>query len=236
MCARVCGCSALCWQWDIFFRSLQLAEMAAQQFENYSRDLKQILVAYSNGVNDGAASLRMKPIQFKMMGIKFEPWTPIDTILTLDLMSLLMASDYQLEPLRTQLAAVFGKELAAELLPAKNSALFEDNVIMNDEELKHMGLFQQNKMQSNQKLYQRSNYSSFHGTSAYLTEEFKKFTFLSGSQGSNSWVISGNYTSTGTCPPAAPPWKFGPAPLAPAPTGPHSRQLTLPRANRPSPD
>lgn len=49
---------------DILFRQLKIDRNAKAKYENLSPEMKRILIAYADGVNDYVASLAMLPLEF----------------------------------------------------------------------------------------------------------------------------------------------------------------------------
>lgn len=59
----------------------QFRQRAQIAFDGLSSQEQQILSAYTNGVNEAAQSLSMKPFEYLLTGSKFAPWVPVDSLL-----------------------------------------------------------------------------------------------------------------------------------------------------------
>ncbi len=67
---------------DIFYRTIRLNSISEKQFENMSVDEKNILKAYSKGVNYFIESNKNKlPIEFSILNYKPETWTESNSLL-----------------------------------------------------------------------------------------------------------------------------------------------------------
>jgi penicillin amidase len=111
------------------------------------------------------------------MGVEFEEWTVGDSILMTKLFSFVLSTNWQLTPMRGALVEKFGQELADRILPISKDYHF----------LEPLSILKGNGETSQVKV----NASSFND-SIYNQMRGKKTT-----QGSNSWVVHGNYTATG---------------------------------------
>lgn len=104
---------------DYYYRNLRLRATAEQIWENLDDESRAILQAYSDGVTayieDNGNKL---PIEFTILGFKPEPWTPIDTLSWGNLMSTYLSSNSDMEFLRAQMIADVGEDVMNELLPA----------------------------------------------------------------------------------------------------------------------
>jgi penicillin amidase len=82
---------------DKFFRTISLHETAKKAVENLSEEEREILQAYSDGVNDfisnvglfkADSSANLLPPEFYLFSLrKIEPWTPVDSICLLKLLN-----------------------------------------------------------------------------------------------------------------------------------------------------
>ena len=72
---------------DLLFRSLELKEIAQKAFENSPQETKDLLQAYSDGVNDAVSKMKMLPIEFWLCSIPYRKWTPQDTLGVVRLLS-----------------------------------------------------------------------------------------------------------------------------------------------------
>ena len=63
---------------DLFMAGLQLRERGERIVNAASPEVRDMLEAYSEGMNAGADSLGALPIEYRLVGAEFEPWTPVD--------------------------------------------------------------------------------------------------------------------------------------------------------------
>jgi penicillin amidase len=103
---------------DRYLRTVGLRRAAERDLPLLSADTRAILQAYADGVNAYLASHRGKlPIEFTLLGVKPEPWTPIDSLAWSRMMSFNLSLNSQLEISRAQLVKVFGLAVARQLVP-----------------------------------------------------------------------------------------------------------------------
>lgn len=71
---------------DIFMREMGLYSEAQKEVENLSSEAKSFLESYCKGVNDYQKRFS-RPIEFKLVGFKPEPWSAADTLVMVKIMS-----------------------------------------------------------------------------------------------------------------------------------------------------
>jgi len=111
--AEILGASAL--QRDINARRLRYRGPMDAEYESYSPDTKDILAAFTAGINAYIAE-RMTaglPIEFQLAGFKPEPWKPEDCLNRMAAFSMTGNSSAELE--HAQMVAVVGAEKASQL-------------------------------------------------------------------------------------------------------------------------
>ena len=116
--AEVLGEQAL--RRDIFARLLRYRGDMEAEWASYAPDARRIVTAFVRGVNalialdlaDGGARL---PVEFSLMGLSPDPWTP-EVCLT-RLAGYVMSRNIEDEVLRAQLVSRIGVEKATELMP-----------------------------------------------------------------------------------------------------------------------
>lgn len=102
---------------DRLLRTLGLRRAAERSWaEQVDGDARAVLTAYAEGVNARLANEPL-PIEFSVLGVTPEPWTPVDTLVRGNLLALLLGGNHRLELLRAQIVAEAGEEVAAALLP-----------------------------------------------------------------------------------------------------------------------
>jgi penicillin amidase len=103
---------------DKFLRTLGLHRAAAASLEHLDPETLALLEAYAAGVNAFLDSGRFLPPEFRILGLKPEPWRPVDSLGWVKMMSWDLANDWDLELLRLRLVQALGAGPAAELLPS----------------------------------------------------------------------------------------------------------------------
>jgi penicillin amidase len=103
---------------DRFFRTLGLRRVAEEEVRLLDPSQREILEAYSAGVNAYIATHRGRlPLEFVLLRYAPEPWTPADSIVFGKLMAWVLGGNWRAELLRAALIARFGEEGARRLLP-----------------------------------------------------------------------------------------------------------------------
>lgn len=113
--SEVLGKAAL--ERDKFMRNLSLGEAALQDFEKLSPQMKELIFAYSDGVNSWMDSRRMNwPFEFLVLRYRPQPWMPMDSLIIKEVMALLLCPDYRSEVVRGKLVEKLGAEMALQIL------------------------------------------------------------------------------------------------------------------------
>jgi penicillin amidase len=113
--SEVLGKAAL--ERDKLMRNLGLGEAALQDFEKLSPKMKELIFAYSEGVNSWMDSRRLNwPFEFQVLRYRPQPWIPLDSLIIKEIMALLLCPDYRSEVVRGKLVEKFGAETALQIL------------------------------------------------------------------------------------------------------------------------
>ncbi|MCP4660060.1 MAG: penicillin acylase family protein, partial [bacterium] len=106
---------------DRFFRTIRLRRGGERDWESLDEETRSVLEAYSEGVNAYLGSHRNRlPLEFTILSVDPEPWTPVDTLTWTKMMSLSLGLNMTREMLRTRLVTELGepgKQIAHRLLP-----------------------------------------------------------------------------------------------------------------------
>jgi penicillin amidase len=103
---------------DTFMRILGMTESAAADWETLDTETQAALTTYADGVNAYLAQAGDKlPLEFKILGITPQEWTPIDSLVFGKLVAWGLSNNYQDELIITQLVAATSWEEAITLLP-----------------------------------------------------------------------------------------------------------------------
>jgi penicillin amidase len=106
---------------DRLMRTLGLYAQAQQQVAEAGPQLKQILTAYSAGVNAFLAQHGTLPPEFLMLRYRPEPWTPADSLVWGRIMALQLSSNWNAERLNLTLKQTIPADLLKLLLPEAQS-------------------------------------------------------------------------------------------------------------------
>ncbi len=102
---------------DKFMRNMALGEAALQDFEKLSPEMKELIAAYSDGVNSWMDSRKLNwPFEFLVLRYRPQPWTPLDSLIIKEVMALLLCPDYRSEAVRGKIVEKFGAERALQIL------------------------------------------------------------------------------------------------------------------------
>lgn len=82
---------------DVYLRTLGLGEAARASWSSLDEDARSSLEAYSKGVNAAVAAQRRLPVEFQVLGVSPEPWTPSDSLAVMKLFALNLGGNHQLE-------------------------------------------------------------------------------------------------------------------------------------------
>ncbi len=166
-------------KFDQYFRALGFREISERVFSNLDFKSKQILVAFSKGVNYYLEVYSNKlPIEFQTLDYKPEPWRPQDCLAIGRLMAYSMSFSFWLDLTFFDIANSIGYEKAEILVPRRfenYDEFFSDSINMAK------------KLASNNLVSKKNFITPF----SFIREEIEKFypigTF---NFGSNTWAVS----------------------------------------------
>lgn len=102
---------------DKLVRTLGLGRAVLRDSETLSAKTKELLTAYSRGINNWLESRTWQwPLEFLVLRYRPEPWTIQDSLAIKEVMSLLLCMDFRSEAVRARLLKKFGAERAGEIL------------------------------------------------------------------------------------------------------------------------
>lgn len=133
-----------------------------------------MVVAYADGVNAAREDQPLPP-EFELLEFEPSPWTPVDTLLMEKQIAWGLTGSFQTLDVAT-VADAFGREVANDLYPSR---LDHDSPIIRDGDAKT----------TSTDSVEPADYRG-------LTEWLRQFQSAPG-VGSNSWVVSGEYTENG---------------------------------------
>jgi penicillin G amidase len=101
---------------DRFIRTVGLRRAAVAAVDEYDPELRAEVESYCAGVN-AASRARPLPVEFQLVRMEFEPWTPVDIELLGKLLAFGMTTNWETELLRADMAREIGPERTARLDP-----------------------------------------------------------------------------------------------------------------------
>ena len=202
---------------DKYMRTMGFLRTAHNDLSYLDGKSLELTQAYVDGINDYVDTLKVLPTEFLITQTRFEKWTVTDCLVFSKFMSWSLTHDWLTQLFRTRLAGVFGKERACEILACSSEYLYDnETTILNDEDLQASGLYEPGVPREPfpDILEDNSSYTGPDKTAETYSEKSKKqkkektnkmenfyFNMVSdlmhNMQGSNSWVISGNHTTSG---------------------------------------
>ena len=114
--AEVVGASAV--ETDKYFRTFSLRQAAELSWKDYDADSKQILEWFAEGVNafiDEVSGTSKLSYEFKLLGYKPEPWTPIDSLTIGKYMAYDLGGNWNQQAFRSWALQNYTQEQAKEL-------------------------------------------------------------------------------------------------------------------------
>jgi penicillin G amidase len=166
---------------DRFLRVLGVRRTAALQWAQASPGAREMLLAYTAGVNAAIAQLKARPPEFVLLGLQPEPWTPEDSLAWAIMMAVDLGANWQAEALRLRLSLRLPKERIDQLLPP-----YPGDAVPTTQDYAatyrglQLGAGQQSGLDGQlQRLLARAPEAEIDG------------------MGSNSWVLAGSRTTTG---------------------------------------
>jgi penicillin amidase len=102
---------------DRAMRVFEIRASAQRDWQEASPAVRAMLTAYADGVNAFVAENRGRlPLEFTLLGVDPRPWTPVDSLSWVKLMSLNLSLNSTFEILRVQLTEKLGAAAAERLL------------------------------------------------------------------------------------------------------------------------
>ena len=90
---------------DIFQRTLGLAEAAESAYQHLPPEVEQVAESYTNGINAYIESAADLPLEFQLLGYQPELFEPVDVLTSAKLQSQSQSVNFESELLRSQLLA-----------------------------------------------------------------------------------------------------------------------------------
>lgn len=173
---------------DKFMRSLQFESVVNQELESLSEENKTTLAAYSAGINAYVEKISFLPIEFMLLGVNFEKWTPKDSLMIYKLIAFQMSGHWQYTSLRTGIAKKYGQTFAEILVPYEaDHSFIEQTTIIQDEDVT-------SETKKEKPIKKETVIPKAVTTKEKIPENDDKGGHEM--RGSNAWAISGKHTET----------------------------------------
>lgn len=102
---------------DRFIRNLSLKKAVSKEYEKLSPGMKELLIAYADGVNFWMGTRRGNwPPEFLILRYRPEPWKPQDSLIIKEIMAMFLSFEYQYEVVRAELVKKWGSQKALSIL------------------------------------------------------------------------------------------------------------------------
>ena len=154
---------------DKFFRTFSLRDAAKKSYDGYSKEAKQVLGWYAEGVNAYIKQAKKEgtlPYEFKVLGYEPTPWTAVDSLTIGKYMAYDLGGNWSMLAFRHWSLANLTADQVQELMihyPENAKSIIEENI---ENTVKVSGQFD----------------------ASLIPNEFN---------GSNNWVLSGDKTQSG---------------------------------------
>lgn len=102
---------------DCYLRTLGLRRLAERDMALLTTETRAFLDAYAAGFNAFLAMQEGLPVEFRILGVKPEPWTPLDSLAWTRTMGLNLSQNSGIEIARARLAQKLGAEAVRQLIP-----------------------------------------------------------------------------------------------------------------------
>ena len=201
---------------DKFARTIGYRRCAEDTYKTLNDEYKNLMQAFADGVNDYIENIKISsessayvfPLEFYVFKLtdKIEPWTPIDSLASIKLISFSLTWDWAQDLLReiNKMESEELRELAEELTPFTKNYLHNMVTVLDDSDVRMMGKW------SDKTLSERyiENLEHLRAAEPKRIKQVEAFNSeiidlgvlgesIDESMHSNNWVIHGNHTSTG---------------------------------------
>ncbi len=156
---------------DRLMRTLGMRRAAEREAAALEPELRALLDHFCAGVNAGAAAAKAPPLEFRLLGLDWEPWSPVDILGLGKLLAFGLSTNWERELLRADMVRELGPELTARLDPGYP----RDNPIVDQ--------------------------TAWSGEGLPLVEQIdavrRALGLATEASGSNNWAVSGARSATG---------------------------------------
>ena len=116
---------------DRFLKTVGFYRTAKKEYEVLPQEYKDIIIAYTNGVNTYIENVKHLPREYVILGVRPEPWVPEDTVVCGNLMAYNLTRSKKTDLILYQIGEAAGEEILEVITPSFPE--FAPNVSMVDE-------------------------------------------------------------------------------------------------------
>jgi penicillin amidase len=156
---------------DRLMRTLGIRRVAEREASGLDPELLALLERFCAGVNAAAAAAKAPPFEMRLLGLRFEPWRPVDILSLGKLLAFGLATNWEKELLRADMARALGPEVAARLDPTYPAG----NPVVTQEPWSGDGL----------------------ALAEQIDAVRRRIGFATEASGSNNWAVTGALTASG---------------------------------------
>lgn len=175
---------------DKFLRTWGFYRAAEQAYPALSDRSKQIVQAYTGGVNAYLATKKL-PLEFTLLGYQPEPWTAIDTLSWQKMMAFDLGGNWDDEILAALVRNKLGEEGLKQFFPPIPST---DPTILNKAELQKTNLYREPAATESPVTL---SHPTLKGLMALKDIQASLGMQKVPDKGSNNWVVAGSRSATG---------------------------------------
>jgi len=174
---------------DRFLRALGIRRAAQAQWERMAPASRELLQAYAAGVNAAVARTRVWPPEFLLLGVKPEPWTPVDSLSWSLMMAWDLGGNWTTEMMRLRLSAALEVARIDEVLPPYPGDEYPET-------RDYAALYRELGLAKPDRASTIAGLASVDSTLQRLQQAAPP-SGIEGA-GSNNWVLAGSRTTTGS--------------------------------------
>ena len=181
-------------------RNLGFKDVSQVIYSGLNEETKRYFENFTSGVNNYLDYFSVG-IEYWLLGIEFEPWTPEDSVSIFLYLNFLLSDGYKSELVREYYySKIDNKKIVDMIIPFdQDKELNNSRSTLNDDELKQAGLFQEYINNDAKSDLQNKLFDFIENN---VDEELKVLReivniYSSGDGASNCWVVSGNHTKSG---------------------------------------
>ncbi len=200
--SEVLGKSVL--DYDKLFRTIGIDKFSYRLYSNITQKSREILQAYSNGVNKFIQIHDKElPVEFDMLNYKPEPWKAEQSLMVCRLMAWDLNTNWYADYVFREIINKVGLEKASEIFPDTTISIHKKPKSVESNSVKPKGISQNGDQALNTEVATslRSSQIKFDTAADDFFEIYSRYRNFFGMEmphsGSNSWVVSGDKSENG---------------------------------------